>query len=453
MGHLPILLRLLAVFFATVGTTWASGLAENTVIGPVHVVSMADGSVSSAQAVIIQNGIIQKITRIDSSGDRRNLIDGKNGYLIPGLAEMHAHIPSLESGEQRARDVLALYLANGITTARGMLGEPWHLQLREVLAKGDWPGPRLVTSGPSFNGRSVSSPEQAAAMVREQAAAGYDFLKLHPGLKPEEFRALSDEAGKVGIPFAGHVSFEVGLEVALSMGQATIDHLDGYAEAMVPANSELNGVAPQWFGVNLAASIDPELAPELARSTARAGVWNVPTQSLLENLTGGRSLDELMNLSGMDLVSARQKDRWKEAVNQMRQQISPENRRRFIEARRVLIRALLEADAGLLLGSDAPQIMNVPGFSIHEELRYLVMSGLTPLQALQSGTLNVARFFGEQQRGDVRVGFAADLVLLERNPLEDINHSSSIIGVMKSGQWFGRETLDAMLADIRKRGL
>ena len=449
---IPFVLVLAAIFLLATPTLAES--AGRTVIGPVNVVSLSEGHITPNLAVVVKEGRISQISAFPeieiSDSDLR--IDGQDGYLIPGLSEMHAHIPSRER-EQYARDVLMLYLANGITLARGMLGEPWHLELREHLESGSWEGPRLVTSGPSFNGRSVNSPEQAAKMVRDQSRAGYDFLKLHPGLEPDEFSSLAAAARLAGIPFAGHVSYEVGLDAALEARQATIDHLDGYAQEMVPPESGLYGVQPQWFGVNLASAMEPARAPDLALSTARAGVWNVPTQSLIENTAGTRTLEELLERPCMSYVSDDLKRRWVSRVEEMQSQFDAQDRQRFIEARRTLIGELQNAGAGLLLGSDAPQIMNVPGFAIHEELEFMVASGLSPLEALQSGTVNVARFLKESDSGGVTVGYRADLVLLAANPLADIRATRQIIAVVRSGQVYTRRDLDRKLDRIRARGL
>ena len=137
----------------------------------------------------------------------------------------------------------------------------------------------------------------------------------------------------------------------------------------------------------------------------------------------------------------------------MQSQVNAQDRQRFIEARRTLIGELQNAGAGLLLGSDAPQIMNVPGFAIHEELEFMVASGLSPLEALQSGTVNVARFLQESDSGEVAVGFRADLVLLAANPLADIGATRQIIAVVRSSQVYTRRDLDRKLDRIRARGL
>ena len=440
-------------------TGWAGDGYESQeraiTIGPVHIISMESGEVMAQQALITRNGLIDNIVSYSEVKNTPGtaVVDGKNGYLIPGLAEMHAHIPSRSRGEQYARDILLLYLANGITTTRGMLGEPWHLELREKLASQEWTGPRLITSGPSFNGQSVSSPSQGARKVREQASAGYEFLKLHPGLEAEEFAAIAMAAREVKMPFAGHVSSAVGLEMALRLHQASIDHLDSYAQAMVPVGSPLHDVSPSFFGINLVDGMDPALVPPLARATTLAGVWNVPTLSMIENWTGARSMKSLLARPGMAYVSKGLRQNWINSVNSLQKQVPLKSRQQFLLLRRTLVRELQAAGAGLLLGSDAPQVMNVPGFSIHEELELMVGSGLTPLQALQSGTRNVAAFFEEDNQGEVKPGFVADLVLLRSSPLENIAASSDILGVMRAGTWYSREALDQMLAAVKDRGI
>lgn len=443
--------RLMQIFIllALPGAAWAQ-----QVIGPVNVISMHDGSSRPQQALVVEGDRI--IAVVNAPGpvvEGATLIDGQGAFVIPGLAEMHAHIPSLSRGEQPVRDVLALFLAHGITTVRGMLGEPWHLELRELLEQQAWPGPRLVTSGPSFNGNSVSSPAQAAKRVREQHAAGYDFLKLHPGLEPDEFRAIAATARELAIPFAGHVSFAVGLDAALATRQDTIDHLDGYAEQLVPPGAALHGLAPEWFGLNLAAAFDRGRIDALAQATAAAGVWNVPTQSLFETTAGEMSIEELLARPGMQYLGESLRGRWVQAVESFQQGASAEQRQAFLSARRALISALNHAGAPLLLGSDAPQIMNVPGISTHQELAYLVRAGLTPLQALQSGTTRVAQFLQRPDQGEVGTGMRADFILLQADPRHDILATRSILGVMRSGTWYDRNQLDRMLQDVEQRGL
>ena len=218
------------------------------------------------------------------------VIAAQGKYLLPGLSEMHAHVPSGPTPTYARDDVLFLWVANGVTVARGMLGAPEHLQLRADLAVHRVLGPRLITAGPSFNGNSVQSPEQGAQMVREQKAAGYDFLKLHPGLSRESFLAIARTAHEVGITFGGHVSQAVGLQLTLEQEQRAVDHLDGYLLALVPPAAR-EGQDPNNAG--LVMKFDPTLLPEVVRMTRAAGTWMVPTQTLYENLFGPAPVAEL----------------------------------------------------------------------------------------------------------------------------------------------------------------
>ncbi len=440
----------------TLAWSTSNALAQTLVISAVNIISMGNGDTRRSVDVVIREGRISEIVAAGNHSPEATaqVVDAAGGWLIPGLAEMHAHIPSKSSGEQRARDILTLYLANGVTTARGMLGENWHLDLRGGLTQQrHWIGPRLITSGPSFNGRSVDSPEQAEEKVRAQHTAGFDFLKLHPGLKAAEFEAIANTANALGIPFAGHISADVGLQATLRQRQATIDHLDGYAAAMVPAGAPQYGEEPGLFGLNLVQSIDMRLTAPLAMATRQAGVWNVPTQSLLENLAGNVPVAELLQRPGMEFVSDKTREAWVSAVEDVRSQVPEADRLKFLDVRRSLIRTLQDAGAGLLLGSDAPQIMNVSGFSIHQELAFMVAADLTPLQALQTGTIQVAEFLGRQRSGDIEPGFDAHLVLLGANPLQDINATQNIRGVIRAGNWHDRATLDTWLEDLRQRKL
>ena len=420
--------------------------ARTLVFEDVRLIDAESGTVSEPVRLGVRNGFI-----VDAEGiSEPDAVVGTSGYLMPGLAEMHAHVPPMRVGEQQVHDTLMLYLAHGITTIRGMLGETGHLELRQQLANGEIPGPRLITSGPSFNGNSVSSAPAARAMVRAQAEAGYDLLKLHPGLWPEAFYAIAETAEKLGIDYSGHISVAVGLDRVLDSKQGSIDHLDGYGQKLVPEDHELYGTDPGLFAVNLVAAMDPDLIPELARRTAESGVSNVPTQSLIENWATG-DIDELMNRDAMRWIPTATAEQWRQRAEQIRQQYPDDAGKRFVDIRRQLIRALHEAGAPILLGADAPQILQVPGDAIHHELEIYVESGLSPAEALATGTINIARYLDQPVHGCLEPGCVADLVLLNANPLDDIRHTRGIQGVMRAGEWFDRDRLDEALEAIAER--
>ena len=404
------------------------------------------------QTVVVRDGRISAMgpsSRIAvPAGSGR--IDGRGKFLMPGLAEMHAHIPSGEQPDSVIERTLFMHVAGGITTIRGMLGHPKHLELRARAARGELLSPTIYTSGPSFNGNSVPTPEVAARMVTEQKAAGYDFLKIHPGIRSEVFDTLAAAARRAGIRLAGHLPADVGLQRALAAGYITIDHLDGYVEAMArTAASEESA----FFGLNLGERLDESRMPALVRATKEAGVWNVPTQVLMENLASTVTLEELQRRPEMRYVSRETQSKWAEVKRSMLEETgsTPKSMARTMDVRRKLIKALHQAGAGILLGSDAPQIYNVPGFATHRELESLVGAGLTPYEALETGTRNVAAFFGTlATTGTIEVGKRADLILLDANPLTDIRNTAKQSGVMVRGRWLPKAEIDTRLAIIAK---
>ena len=228
---------------------------------------------------------------------------------------------------------------------------------------------------------------------------------------------------------------------------ATIDHLDGYIAALMPANTDQSGGYGGFFDVLLADQVMDDGIAGIAAQTAAAGTWNVPTESLIEHLGGSLDADELRNRPEMRYMPRSTVQRWVAAKERQlnEREFSAEVGARAIEIRRQIILALHEAGAGLLLGSDAPQVFNVPGFSLHHELGFLVAAGLSPYEALRTGTTAVAEFFGTNT-GVVTVGSEADLVLLDANPFADIDNSRRVHGVMLRGTWYSSLELEKRLA-------
>ncbi len=428
-------MRRLFLFFVTLVAT-SQALADATAFVNVNVIPMTTEVVLRAQTVVVENGVITAIGNVDVVPVPENaaIVDGTDRYLMPGLTEMHGHVTG--TGDAEIERLFSLFLANGVTTVRGMLGRPSHLRLRDDIAAGKIFGPRLITSGPSFNGNSVTGIEQGARMVREQHAAGYDFLKIHPGLSEAEFEAIADTANEIGIPFAGHVPVAAGIDTALAKGMASIDHLDGYMASLLPPNTDTSGGYGGFFDVMLADQVIEERIADVVAATLAAGVGNVPTESLFEQIVNDVPAADLGNRAEMRYVPAATVRQWERSKEETLSErgFNPEVAARAIEIRRGLILALHEAGAAILLGSDAPQIFNVPGFSLHHELEFMVLSGLTPFEALQTGTIAPARFFGIGA-GAVAVGRIGDLVLLDANPIEDIANSRRVHGVLAAGRW------------------
>lgn len=417
----------------------------------VNVIPMDQERVLSDQTVIVRDNKIVAIGSRLRYNRKAQVVDGKGKYLIPGLAEMHAHVPPIDDLEPM-KDVLRLFALNGITTIRGMLGHPRHLQLREMLKKGEILGPRLFTSGPSFNGSSVKTAADGERMVREQKAAGYDYLKLHPGLTMETFPSIVSTAKEVGIPFVGHVSFKVGIWNAIDAGYSSIDHLDGFIEGMIPGIESLEQQAG-IFAIFIADRADESKIPTLMKGLKDKNIWVVPTQALAERWFAPEFTPEVfLKDPSAKYMEKATVDQWIESKKNLvtNAQYDPAKTKDFIDLRRRLIKACQDNGVGLLLGCDAPQVFNVPGFSTHSELEYMVRAGLTPYQALRTGTVNVATYLGMKDAGVIKEGALADLVLLRGNPIADITQTQNIEGVMVKGKWLTKEFIKAELKKLEK---
>ena len=370
------------------------------------------------------------------AGARR--VDGRGKFLTPGLAEMHGHVPPPSAPAQATEDVLFLYFANGITTVRGMLGAEGQLDLRRRTNTGQVWGPTLYLAGPSFNGNSVNSPDDAVRMVREQRAAGWDLLKVHPGLTLAEYDAMARTAAEEGIRFGGHVPAEVGLMHAIRMGQETFDHVDGYVE----------------YAGDAAGSIDPARLDSAVRATREAGAAVVPTMALWEVLYTTLPLDQLLAYPELRYTSAQSVQQWTNAYNQRRNasQYNAATALRVIEARQQVLGALHRGGARILMGTDAPQQFSVPGFSLHREFPRMRAAGMTPYDILATGTRNVGEYFQRQDAfGTVAVGRRADLLLLDADPLADVANLQRIAGVMARGRWMPASEIRTRLEAIAAR--
>ncbi len=437
-----VLTTVAAVAAAPASSAQSPADTAAVVFTDVAVIPMDRQRVLEGQNVVVQGGRIAAIgpaatTRLPAGATR---VDGRGKYLMPGIAEMHAHVP----GEQNpaAVDIMALYALTGATTIRGMNGTAFQHELRRRISAGEILGPTLFAVAPPFSGQSVGSADDERRKVREYKAAGYDVLKIYPGIPRETYDAIVAMAREVGIRYAGHVPPEVGLRHAIASRQS-VEHLDGYVET---SRGEDAAIA------------------DLARASREAGIWIAPTMDVWKTILGTRSTDELRRRPELaymrpEVVEAWVKQTaqfsrgggsfWQTALEQVGMRQSPAE---IVVLRDRILVALHRAGARLVLGADSPQVFSVPGFSLAREMRAMVEAGVPTYAVLEAATKNPAGFFGrEAEFGTVEVGKRADLILLDGNPLEDIRNVHRQAGVMVRGRWLPKAEIDRRLAEIAAR--
>ncbi len=424
-----------------------------TLISNVNIVDVRSGNILEGRYIVVDSGKIKSISEtVENPENYVRQIEGTGKYALPGLAEMHAHIPSPDTSKERIEETLFLYLSNGITTIRGMLGHPSHLEMREKVKSGELLSPRIFTSSPSLNGNSIPTPEEARAKVTAYKDEGYDFLKIHPGIQREAFDELVKTANELGIEFSGHVPVDVGIRHALESKYASIDHVDGFLEGLVPESENVNPAENGFFGYDFTPLVDTGKIDELVRMARDNEVWIVPTQSLFERWFAPTDGEELLAQPEMKYMPASTLNDWKQRKEQSTGPGSGFDEAQwetFDAIRMEFIKKLQDNGHGMLLGSDAPQLFNVPGFSIHHEIAGMVRAGLTPLEIIQSGTTNPALFFGMGDTfGEIKAGLDADILLMDSNPLENVEALKQLSGVMVRGVWLDRNTIDNRLAEI-----
>lgn len=416
----------------------------------VSVLPMDNERVLEAQTVVTSLGKVSKLgpaSEIDAPRGA-TIVDGSDHYLIPGFTEMHGHLPGADTPSEEVDRILFLFLSNGVTTVRGMLGNASHLELRRQIEDGVRLGPTIYAAGPAFRASEDLTAEMARQRVREQHRAGFDLLKILEGLSVDVYDAIADEATQLEIPFGGHVPNAVGLLHALAAGQGSIDHLDNYLEALESDDSSIKNADASTRSRDMALHVDEGKIPALVSATKLADASVVPTMALWETFNAAVSAEHYASFDELKYLPGKTVDAWIESQKGRRERLNAEAGARVIEIRKKLLKALQDEGARIVFGTDAPQIFNVPGFSIHREISIMASSGLTPYQILASATRNAAEHFGNDAFGQVAVGTRADLVLLEANPLDDAANVRKRAGVMVRGQWLPEAEIQAKLAEL-----
>lgn len=365
-------------------------------------------------------------------------VDGRGRFLMPGLADMHIHPYDTEQ--------FINYLAHGVTTVAVLNGSPPVLRWRDEVARGVRLGPTIYTAGPALDGfppgnptfLSVPTPDQGRRAVRQIASQGYDFIKAYHALTPETYAAIIDEARTQRISVVGHVPIAVGVDTVLRFGQRMVAH------------------AEEFFRERVDSTRREARLREIVSGVKKAGIVVIPNLSAYEvYIRSIRDLPRELADSEMRFASPAA---YSERLPTHNRTIRP-NPAQFLAGaergaavHRHFTKVLTDSGVSLMLGTDT-EFFGYVGASLHDELRQMIRSGLTPYQALRAGTAAAGDWIARDVRradrfGHVAVGERADLLLLAANPLDDVDNTNRIDGVMVAGRWLPAERLRALRDSI-----
>ena len=433
----------------------------------VNVVDVGGGITVPNQTVLIADGKILLVGNpMNTSVPKYALrISGRGKYLMSGLWDMHVHVAGVSAKPEWGRNLLPVYLAWGITGVRDMGGDLAALKLWRRTAA-TIPGPEMIIAGPFLDASAegygsaneviaVKTPEEARAAVRQLKAEGVNFIKIGSRLSRELFFAIADETGKLKMAFLGHVPDGISVEEASFSGMSSMEHLFGMMLQCSSKSDELrqrlaaakDRAERAKIAEEVEATFSEEVANALFARFATRSTFQVPTLVWTRNTSTLDKADP--NDPGLRYVPEELRKEW-----------TPANANKFVSAngrayyaRKLkndlrIVGLMSKAGVPLLAGSDSLDPFVFPGESLHAELELLVSAGLSPAKALQTATINPARFMGtERTAGEVKGGKVADLVLLEDDPLKDIRNTRKIAAVFAKGRYYSRADLDKILSD------
>ncbi|WP_324680618.1 amidohydrolase family protein [Hymenobacter sp. GOD-10R] len=429
------------------------GATTHPVVAITHVNVIpltAGGHVLPNVTVLIRNDRIAALNGPLPAGTKR--IDGRGKWLMPGLIDMHVHVPTdTHFGPPspthaatlflHTQDIMTPYVANGVTTIVDLNSRAEHFGQRNEIARGDVIGPRLalaaLINGGEGPGRIATTAADGRQAVRSAKAEGYELIKVYSQLNSETFQAIVDEADKQGLRTIGHIPNAFRGKLA----HAFVPHFGMVAHA-------------EEFSKQATAFSDQE-AQQFAQLARANGTWLSPTLTTSHQiLRQTRSLDELRASSELQYVHPLFQSKWLTANNYNRN-TSPERIaywEKLVSFHVRLVQAFRAAGVPLVVGTDTGTSGVIAGFAVHDELEFLAAAGLTAEEVLAAATRLPAAWLGlGQEIGTIEVGKRADLVLLTANPLDDVRNTRAIAGVFVNGRWLKRPTLDAMLAKLSKR--
>ena len=451
----------------------------------VSIIDAIDGQRDNMTVLIKEN----KILRIVSS-DKQKLseetttINGRGKFLIPGLWDAHVH---LAFDPDVSPAMFDLFLVNGITSVRDTGGKIEKVKpFKEKALNNPDTSPRVMIAGPLidglptvYDGSTPGRPELAVGVNSQEAVRelvirlkneGVDLLKAYEMLRPDVYEALLDEAQKQGLPVTGHVPLSMDVTSASNAGLNSIEHMrnlemsftNDWSQLMEErrmqlaggkdeAGGDLRSRLHQLYRLSSIDRQDEQMIEQVLATLSKNDTWLVPTLTILA-ARANRVWDRPDWRDGFKYLPDTATTRWTNMAMQLTALPLDSSAVKYANWGYDMVSRLPDAGVKIMAGTDTPIFLLTPGSSLHEELRLLVKSGLTPLEALEAATLRPAQYFKlEDQLGTIGEGMLADLVLLNKNPLDDITNTQSIELVIKNGNLLDRQVLDSMKKNLEER--
>lgn len=453
----------------------AAAPAQDIILRQATIVDVANGRLRPGQAVAISGDTIRAVgpdRAIARRFPRSRAVDARGKFVMPGLWDMHVHFGGGTDLIVENKALLPLYVANGVTAVRDAAADlsPSVLEWRSAVALGKLTGPTIFTSGPKLEGYKplwkgtieVGTPGEVNAALDRLQAMKVDFVKITDNtLKPDIFLYTVSEARRRGLKTSAHTPFALTIDQAVDAGLSSIEHIDYLIKAGSPREAEIGaayaagrltyGEASDAF----TDSFDAKYAAGVYRRLARGGVSVTPTLNM------GRILayldrEEHRSDTGLDYIGPglRKTYEWRveRAAKATPSQIAERHKKYALSAR--VLPMLVRAGIPVMAGTDAGYLnsFNYPGWGLHDELERYVEAGLTPRQALVSATITGPRFLGHEDRyGSIAAGKAADILILNADPLRSIRATRAIHAVVLRGKLLDRRVLDTMLQGARNK--
>jgi Amidohydrolase family len=441
------------------------------VIRDANIINVKNGELEEDRTVIIVDNRIQAIgSRDEFIGSGAKEIDASGKFMIPGLWDMHVHA----TFAGWIKTFYPVFIANGVTGIRDMWGvSEVARKAKNEIAQGKLLGPRIVVAGnmvdglpPLFSGSViVSTATEAEAAVDSLQKSGADFIKVQSRLSRDAYFAIISKARQRGIVVAGHVPYSVLITEVSDSGQKSIEHLYGILEG---SSAEEEAIKQVWQELLVSPDNDrrhlalekmlDSFSKDRCRALAQRFVlnetWQVPTLVVLKAYSFPEEWELLTEDPRINIIPAMMRSSWDIDSNSFVSKRKPADwnmQQQVFQKYLVVVDLLNREGVRLLAGTDTPNPSVFPGYGLHDELSLLVEAGLTPAEALRAATLNPAQFLGTKDSlGTVEEGKIADLVLLNADPLENINNTRSIYAVIVNGNLLDRSILDETIEKIQK---